>query len=160
MLMAARAITQRVGLQWDTDMTIYYSAVERGFYDSDLKEQYKSGNGWPSDAIEITEEDHQRLIRGQELGKVITADSDGKPILTDPVINWQAKAEIQRQSLLTSANTMTTDWRTELELDIISNDDKASLVRWMGYIKALKILNLSSVNEESGYEAIKWPVKP
>lgn len=141
-------------------MTIYYSAVERGFYDSDLKEQYESGNGWPSDAIEITEEDHQRLIRGQEQGKVITADSDGKPILTDPVINWQAKAESQRQSLLTAANATMTVWEREESAGILDDDDKASLIEWTKYAKALRKLDLISVNDEAGYKSIKWPGKP
>lgn len=160
MLMAARVITQRAGLQWGIDMTMFYSAKSNGFYDGELKEKYEASGTWPEDALKISDELYSSLLDGQRQGKIIDADRDGKPILTDPVINWHDRAESQRQNLLTSANTMTADWRTELELDIISNDDKASLVRWMGYIKALKILDLSSVNEESGYEAIKWPVKP
>ena len=73
---------------------------------------------------------------------------------------WEAKAEAQRQNLLSAANAATADWRTELQLDVISEDDKASLVKWMAYIKALKALDLNSVSDEAGYSAIVWPEKP
>ncbi len=35
------------------------------------------------------------------------------------------------------------DWQTELALGNISDDDKASLVKWMNYIKALNTLDFS-----------------
>jgi len=38
----------------------------------------------PADAIEITEQEHYALIAGQSTGKVITADANGAPVLTDP----------------------------------------------------------------------------
>lgn len=87
---------------------------------------------------------------------------DGKSIVprTYTAQEWQARAEAQRQSLLTAANAATTDWRTELQLDAISDEDKASLIKWMAYIKALKVLDLSSVSDEAGYNAIIWPDKP
>ncbi|EBQ9796699.1 phage tail protein, partial [Salmonella enterica subsp. enterica serovar Kottbus] len=65
-----------------------------------------------------------------------------------------------RQNLLDDANDATKDWRTELSLGIISDEDKASLVKWMTYIKALNALNLSGAKDEAGYNAIKWPDKP
>ncbi|WP_161975894.1 tail fiber assembly protein [Enterobacter cancerogenus] len=76
------------------------------------------------------------------------------------VINYAAKAESQRQNLLAGANSSIADWRTELQLDVISDDDKASLVKWMAYIKALKALNLSSLEDEADYNAINWPRLP
>lgn len=87
---------------------------------------------------------------------------DGKKIVprTYTAEEWQAKAEAQRQSLLTAANTATTDWRTELQLDTISDEDKASLIEWMAYIKALKALDLSNISDETGYNSIAWPQGP
>ncbi|MBD8159246.1 tail fiber assembly protein [Pantoea agglomerans] len=87
---------------------------------------------------------------------------DGKNIVprTYTAEEWEAKAEAQRQNLLSAANAATADWRTELQLDVISEDDKASLVKWMAYIKALKALDLNSVSDEAGYSAIVWPEKP
>ena len=142
-------------------MKIYYSASSNGFYPESMKTDYENSvNGWPEDATEITNSDYEKLMQGRYIGKVITADSNGKPVLTDPVIDWQANAESQRQSLLGEATSTTADWRTELQLDIISDDDKASLVKWMAYTKALKALDLTGVTNEVGYKAIAWPDKP
>lgn len=87
---------------------------------------------------------------------------DGKSIVprTYTAEEWQAKAEAQRQNLLTAANAATADWRTELQLDVISEADKASLLKWMAYIKALKALDLSGVKDEAGYKAVTWPEVP
>ncbi|ARF50292.1 phage tail protein [Pantoea stewartii subsp. stewartii DC283] len=73
---------------------------------------------------------------------------------------FQDKASAQRQSLLTAANVVTSDWRTELQLGVITDEDKAGLIKWMAYIKALKALDFSLVNDEGGYNAIAWPDKP
>ncbi|EDT3961291.1 tail fiber assembly protein [Salmonella enterica] len=75
-------------------------------------------------------------------------------------VDYHKKAESQRQNLLDDANDATKDWRTELSLGVISDEDKASLVKWMTYIKALNALDLSGVKNEAGYNAIKWPDKP
>ncbi|EAB5694044.1 tail fiber assembly protein, partial [Salmonella enterica subsp. enterica] len=75
-------------------------------------------------------------------------------------VDYHKKAESQRQNLLDDANDATKDWRTELSLGIISDEDKASLVKWMMYIKKLKALDLSGVKDETDYNAIKWSAKP
>ncbi|MFK3911382.1 tail fiber assembly protein [Enterobacter cancerogenus] len=72
----------------------------------------------------------------------------------------QEKAESKRQELLSAANEAIADWRTELQLDVISEDDKANLVKWMAYIKALKALVFSNVTDKDSYESIKWPELP
>ncbi|ENQ3900876.1 tail fiber assembly protein, partial [Salmonella enterica] len=83
---------------------------------------------------------------------------DGK-VLPVPV-DYQAKAETTRQKLLNDADNAIEDWRTELSLGIISDEDKACLVKWMTYIKALKALDLSDVKDEAGFKAVNWPDKP
>ncbi|EBB0053860.1 tail fiber assembly protein [Salmonella enterica] len=75
-------------------------------------------------------------------------------------VDYPKKAESQRQRLLDDAADITEDWRTDLQLEIISDEDKASLVKWMTYIKKLKALDLSGVKDETDYNAIKWPAKP
>ncbi|KAA5952061.1 tail fiber assembly protein [Pantoea sp. VH_18] len=133
-------------------MTIYYSAKNNGFYHSELEDDYKSSpDGWPDDAV---------LLNGQANGKVITPDGTGKPVLTDPVIDWQAKAESQRQNLLTAANATMLVWEREESAGILDDDDKASLIEWTKYAKALRKLDLSSVSDEAGYTAIVWPEQP
>ncbi len=73
---------------------------------------------------------------------------------------FQAKAESQRQYLLSVANNTIADWRTELQLEIITDDDKASLIEWMAYIKDLKKMDFSEINDGAGYDAIEWTPTP
>ena len=139
----------------------YYSAKTGGFYRESDRELYeKTNTGWPEDAVVITNNEYKSLFEGQAVGKIIAADSKGKPTLTDPIIEWQKIAETQRQSLLSEASTTIADWRTELQLDVISDYDKVILVKWMAYIKALKELDLSSINDESELSLVTWPSKP
>ncbi|ECU1498330.1 tail fiber assembly protein, partial [Salmonella enterica subsp. enterica serovar Eko] len=83
---------------------------------------------------------------------------DGK-VLPVPV-DYQAKAETTRQKLLDAANSAIADWRTELALGEISDDDKASLTKWMAYIRALKTLDLSGVKDSATFTEIRWPELP
>ncbi|EAA5600242.1 tail fiber assembly protein [Salmonella enterica subsp. enterica serovar Virchow] len=83
---------------------------------------------------------------------------DGK-VLPVPV-DYQAKAETTRQKLLDAANSAIADWRTELALGEISDDDKASLTKWMAYIRELKSLDLTGVSDEATFTAIRWPELP
>ncbi|EHT9204065.1 tail fiber assembly protein, partial [Salmonella enterica] len=48
----------------------------------------------------------------------------------------------------------------ELALDEISDDDKATLTKWMAYIRKLKALDLSEVKDEATFTAIRWPALP
>ncbi|WP_162264598.1 tail fiber assembly protein, partial [Salmonella enterica] len=64
------------------------------------------------------------------------------------------------QKLLDAANSAIADWRTELALGEISDDDKASLTKWMAYIRELKSLDLTGVSDEATFTAIRWPALP
>ncbi|EOG4240940.1 tail fiber assembly protein, partial [Salmonella enterica subsp. enterica serovar Newport] len=75
-------------------------------------------------------------------------------------VDYQAKAETTRQKLLDAANSAIADWRTELALGEIGDDDKASLTKWMVYIRALKTLDLSDVKDKATFTAIRWPALP
>ena len=56
-----------------------YSPFTQGFYDRSIH-----GEDIPADAVQITAEHHAALLAGQSQGKRITADANGKPVLTDP----------------------------------------------------------------------------
>jgi len=64
------------------------------------------------------------------------------------------EAEKQKSSLLAEAQSTISLWQTELQLGIISNDDKVSLIAWMKYIQALNAVDISTAPD------IEWPVKP
>ncbi|HAV1716392.1 TPA: tail fiber assembly protein [Enterobacter hormaechei subsp. steigerwaltii] len=65
-----------------------------------------------------------------------------------------AQAEMNKQSLLISARSTISIWQTELQLGIISDDDKASLINWLSYIKELQAIDTSSAPD------INWPSQP
>jgi len=75
-------------------------------------------------------------------------------------VNWNAAAENQRSFLLSVANDTIEDWRTELKLDMISEENKARLARWMTYISEVKNMVLTDVKSKEQYDALIWPVKP
>lgn len=65
-----------------------------------------------------------------------------------------AAAEQQKAALLAEAQATISLWQTELQLGIISDDDKASLIAWMNYIKAVQAVDTSTAPD------INWPEKP
>jgi len=87
---------------------------------------------------------------------------DGKSIVprTYTAVEWQARAEQQRQKLLSGASDTMAPWERELNAGILDDDDKVSMIEWTKYAKALRKLDLSSVSDEAGYNAIVWPEQP
>lgn len=57
---------------------ICYSPSTQAFYDTNLHPSR------PSDAVEISAEQHAALLAGQSNGQVIMPGKDGKPVLADP----------------------------------------------------------------------------
>jgi len=72
-------------------------------------------------------------------------------------VDYVKASEDERQNLLANANETTADWRTDLQLGSINDDDRESLIKWMLYIKELKALNFSNVSSKEEFETIKWP---
>lgn len=75
-------------------------------------------------------------------------------------VNWNAAAENRRSSLLQEANGTVDDWKTELKLDMISDENKLKLTCWMAYIRQLKEMHFNDIASEGHYQAIPWPEKP
>ncbi|WP_432224535.1 tail fiber assembly protein [Enterobacter wuhouensis] len=64
------------------------------------------------------------------------------------------EAQQKKAALLAEAQSTISLWQTELQLGIISDDDKASLITWMKYIQALNAVDTTTAPD------IEWPVKP
>lgn len=58
---------------------MFYSKSTGGFYDAAIH-----GDNIPTDAVEITIEEHVALMEGQSQDKQIVADENGYPVLVDP----------------------------------------------------------------------------
>lgn len=105
----------------------------------------------PSDAIEITDEEHAALLDGQSAGKLIVAGADGRPELADPpapsVDDLAATARSQRDYLLSAC-----DWV------VIKAQETGAAVpeAWAAYRQALL-----DITEQTGFpENIAWPAAP
>lgn len=63
-------------------------------------------------------------------------------------------AEQQKDSLLLEAQAKISFWQTELQLGVISDNDKTSLIEWLAYIKQIKEVDTSKAPD------IELPSKP
>ncbi|MCT8967045.1 tail fiber assembly protein [Escherichia coli] len=63
-------------------------------------------------------------------------------------------AEQQKAQKLSDAQNKISLWQTELQLGIISDEDKTSLIAWIGYIKELQSVDTSAVPD------VDWPIEP
>ncbi|EQB8764063.1 tail fiber assembly protein [Enterobacter roggenkampii] len=82
---------------------------------------------------------------------------NGSEWVTD--VDAQKSAQVReagqkKSALLVEAQSTISLWQTELQLGIISDDDKASLITWMKYIQALNAVDTPTAPD------IEWPVKP
>ncbi|CZW01803.1 phage tail assembly chaperone gp38 [Enterobacter hormaechei] len=81
-------------------------------------------------------------------GKTWVTDADAKQVAD------VAAAEQKKASLIANAQVTISLWQTELQLGLISDEDKASLIAWMKYIKAVQAVDTSKAPD------IIWPDKP
>lgn len=121
---------------------------------------YTLANSWPDDAKDVDEDVYLEYAGEPPTGKRRVVDNFGMPGWADVPVDYAGKAEAKRQNLLSVANEIINDWRTELQLDVISDEDKANLILWMAYIKELKSLTFDDINSQEDFEAVNWPVSP
>lgn len=82
---------------------------------------------------------------------------DGEKWIMDSAAKHQgdiADAEQHRQMLLAQVDELSSDWRVELMLGDISEENKKKLSSWMAYKTAVKAVNVSTAPD------INWPVQP
>ncbi len=133
-------------------MKIWFSAELDSFFQSD----------WfavqPNGTIEITTDRFEELMQLQSSGLQISHDENGNPIAVEPPPPTKEEAvdyaEQQKVELLSEAQATISLWQMELQLGIISNEDKASLITWINYMKMLKAVDTSTAPD------IVWPTTP
>ncbi|MEY6002669.1 tail fiber assembly protein [Salmonella enterica subsp. enterica serovar Corvallis] len=115
----------------------YYSAKESGFYFAADKKLYEAGKGWPKDAIPVSDEDYKTLFSGQQAGMVITAGSDGYPVLTERPAptekELQQQADTKKQSLMQEASTMISTLQDAVDMEMATAEETAALTEWKKY---------------------------
>lgn len=136
----------------------YYSTKESGFYFAADKEVYEAGKGWPKDAIPVSDEDYKTLFSGQQAGMVITAGSDGYPVLKERPAptkeELQQQVDSKKRSLMQEANTMISMLQDAIDLGMATDDEKVRFNAWRKYRVLLARVDTSTA------PLITWPDAP
>ncbi|AYL54378.1 tail fiber assembly protein [Citrobacter freundii] len=83
--------------------------------------------------------------------------SEAMAIINPPPTHEQLiqAAENERQRLLSAADAVMLDWRTELMLGEISDANRAKLSAWVAYKNEVKAVDVTTDPEH-----VNWPVTP
>ena len=140
-------------------MSYIFSATENAFYPLSMRQQYADAGTWPENGIQVSDDIFNEFTATPEPGKMRIAGSDGLPAWSDipPPSHEEliAIAEQVSQQLLTQADAVMLDWRTELMLGEISDANRAKLSAWIAYKNEVKAVDVTSDPEH-----ISWPVPP
>ncbi|EDT6689393.1 tail fiber assembly protein [Salmonella enterica subsp. enterica] len=136
-----------------------YSPSTNSFYPDDLLSVYEDAGTLPNDLAPVSKDVFREFTATPEPGKMRVAGSDGLPACGDipPPTHEEliAIAEQVRQQLLTHADAVMLDWRTELMLDEISDANRAKLSAWLAYKNEVKAVDVTTAPEN-----VNWPVPP
>lgn len=136
----------------------FYSASTGGFYPVSLKIDYEIAGTWPSDAVAVVGEDMAELQAGQSVGKLITSNEQGYPVLTDPKPltpeQLQQQAKTQQIALMNEAGEAIAPLQDAVDLDEATPEELARLKKLKQYRVALNRLDLTTAPD------IDWPQKP
>lgn len=134
---------------------MFFSASTGGFYCREIH-----GDNMPGDVVEITEDQHAELLEGQSGGKVIVADENGFPVLSDPppptAEDLAAYAVRERDRLLALAAIRIAPLQDAVDLGEETPHEEARLAAWKQYR-----VKVNRITQQADYpHAIEWPVQP
>lgn len=136
----------------------YFSPSTLSFYPFEIFDSYKASNSLPDDIVEVTDDTFQAYSVAPPVGKTRGVDTSGQPVWVDlpPLTQAElvAQADAVKQVLISSAKDTISIWQSDLLLGGISDDDKASLIAWIAYIKEVNAVDTSKAPD------ITWPAKP
>lgn len=129
-----------------------YSPSRNGFYPENVN--YPD---IPPDIIFITDELYHRLLQGQSEGKIITANGNELPYLTEPTLTKGqhiAAAEVKKNMLINKASMAIAPLQDAIELGINTDVEAKALKELKIYRVLLNRIDTSSAPE------INWPTQP
>lgn len=145
------------GLLWGIDMNnaYFYSAKTNAFYVSSLMPDYEGAGTLPDDIKEISTKWYEYLINGQAMGKIISPDEYGQPVLSEPAPptaqELRAIAEGKKSQLMREAGEAIAILQDAADLGISTGEEDLSLLALRNY----RVL-LSRVDVDDPV----WPEKP
>jgi len=132
---------------------LYFNKSTLGFY-NDVFYTDKL----PVDSVKITEEIWQSMLQGQSLGKIISADESGHPVLKDPPLPTQEsvifQTTIKKSNLISEAAIAMMPLQDAVDLGVATGDELAKLKLWKEYRVAINRLNINQAPD------IEWPKLP
>lgn len=130
----------------------FYSASTGGFYLSSIHDFI------PDDKFEISQKEYSALLSGQESGKLIQSDKNGKPVLVDPPaltdVQLAIMADAKRSALMAEATVAINPLQDAVDLEEATEEEISQLKKWKAYRVALNRLDLSRAPD------IAWPLAP
>ncbi|MFZ5416815.1 tail fiber assembly protein [Enterobacter roggenkampii] len=142
-------------------MKSVYSPSEHAIYNAALYEDYKRAGTWPTDGIEISDEDAIKFNGSNEpAGKQVGQDSTGAlcwvdrpaPVLTAEEIIAQAE---QKKAALRAAADSEIAWRQDaVDAGIATAAETTALAAWKTYRVLLMRVDTSMAPN------ITWPAVP
>lgn len=119
----------------------------------------KDNRSWSTSPDAFDGETYPVVVPKEFMGGAMTYNCLTGEWVPDPVyVRTHADdvhdATIKRDQLIQEANSIMSGWVLDLNLGLISDEDKQKLIAWRLYVKALDALVLDAAPE------IEWPPRP
>ncbi|ELS2498621.1 tail fiber assembly protein [Escherichia coli] len=137
-----------------------YSAANNAFYPTSMKEDYVSGNCWPTDGVECDEDIFTEYTKEPPTGKVRIVGKDGYPEWGDipPPTHEElvAEAEAEKQRRIDQANDYINrkQWPGKAAIGRLKGDELTQYNLWLDYLDALEEVGTTTAPN------ITWPTPP
>lgn len=135
-----------------------YFYGNNSFYPTVMQDAYMASGAWPETGVYCDEDVFSVYAGEPPSGKLRGTDAKGMPCWIDAPAPTQgqlvAQAEAMRDQLISTAKHTISVWQSELQLGIISDEDKESLIEWIVYIKDVRAVKAEDAPD------IEWPEKP
>ena len=106
--------------------------------------------GWPTMPVEVPD----NFSGGNKTYNPETGTWVIDPAYVMTQADYIREAEEYRDDLTEAANVIMADWLIDLQLGVISDEDKTKLLAWRQYVKDVKATDISLAPE------VLWPEKP
>ncbi|QYH18286.1 tail fiber assembly protein [Enterobacter sp. DNB-S2] len=141
-------------------MNYAYSPSKNAFYYFGWKNEYDAAGTWPTDAIEVADDIHEKYSADPPKGKLLIAGTDGMPAWgeTPPLTHDEivAQAEAERINRIGVANDFMNgkQWPGKAAIGRLKGDELTQYNLWLDYLDELEAVDTSSAPN------IVWPISP
>ncbi|MDE1478588.1 tail fiber assembly protein [Xenorhabdus bovienii] len=140
-------------------MAYFYSASRNSFYPTHMKQIYINNGTFPDDTVKVSESYFiEFAINSAPIGKCRVAGVDGLPTWVDipqsTTKQLQQNAERKKKDLMSQASNTIAPLQDAVDLDLVTDEEKAALIEWRKYRVLLNRIDCSTVPD------IVWPEQP